>query len=242
MDNQKSRPQLCGGYMANNDQASPAAPPPGWYDDGSGRERWWTGRDWSNYFQTGLQQFHAENTQHSIDVVNCPLCGQSDQLRRVSLVIDEGTTATRGTAITIPKREGRLRLDPTFYVSNSLTQLSSRLTPPKRPEFPALALFFIWWLGSAAAVGLILTVITANPIGFFFGLYAVLGTWIVALIAVPVMAAAQRRKYAARQADWDSRNAHLRSAYYCSRDDVVVADGLAIRPEAFVTSLFPAGK
>jgi len=32
---------------------TPTAPPPGWYDDGSGRQRWWDGGQWTVYAQSG---------------------------------------------------------------------------------------------------------------------------------------------------------------------------------------------
>ncbi len=30
--------------------STPSAPPPGWYDDGTGRQRWWDGVQWTSHY------------------------------------------------------------------------------------------------------------------------------------------------------------------------------------------------
>ena len=44
--------------------SAPTTPPPGWYDDGQGRQRWYDGTQWTNHYAPAPtapppQQFHS---------------------------------------------------------------------------------------------------------------------------------------------------------------------------------------
>ncbi|MEI3867308.1 hypothetical protein V6S02_09480 [Microbacterium sp. CCNWLW134] len=157
------------------------------------------------------------------------------------MIIGEGTSATQGTAVTYARREGRNRVDTTHFSSDSITQLSARLTPPPRPTFPWRTHFLAWTFGLAAAIGVWSAVSSGGGVGAFMaGFLSLFVTWIPGGIIALLTERSQRRTWLVRQEGWDRNDERLRAAYYCARDDVVVEHGTAYRPEQFVASLFSA--
>ncbi|MFD1494429.1 MULTISPECIES: hypothetical protein [Microbacterium] len=160
-------------------------------------------------------------------------------MRRISVVIGEGTSATQGTALTYARREGRNRVDTTVFGSDSVTQLSARLTPPSRPTFPWRQHFLAWTFGLAAAIGVWAAISSGRGAGAFMaGFLSLFVTWIPGGLIALLTQQVQKSSWSARQEDWDRRNGRLRDAYYCARDDVVVENGVSYAPERYLAQVF----
>ncbi|TAJ47899.1 MAG: hypothetical protein EPO52_06815 [Herbiconiux sp.] len=188
--------------MSDPSDAAPPAPA-GWYDDGSGRQRWWTGDDWSDRFQDGLGPVHSLPKS-----TRCPICGSLDRVQMVGMILQQSTT--------LPHRA-----------------LALRLAPPPRPRPPVgpwalwftlggLALALI--TGGAVSGSLIGAVLT----GIYLLLPIVLAAWglagLIALIARP--------HFRRLQGAWDKRAAVYYRSLYCLRDDTMFSAGSpAERPE-----------
>lgn len=239
-------------------------PPSGWYGKPGqpGTEQWWDGASWTGHTRAtptaltpppppsypqapALHRPPAYIPPHSAGMT-CPVCRSNDQMRRVTVVIGEGTSATQGSALTIARREGRTRVDSTSYNSNSITELSSRLTPPPRPSFPWLTYFLGWTFGLAALVGFFAVSqgeggsMGASLGAFIAGFLTLFVTWIPALLISAIIHAFKKRGLEVRGAEWDRRDARLRAAYYCGRDDVIIEGDRAYQPEKYLTGIFSA--
>lgn len=227
------------------------APPPGWYSNPSepGTERWWGGDQWTAHVRKVAeppvdavtdQGRHGSSTRSGL--VTCPVCGLNDQVRRIGVVIGDGTIDHSGSAVTFANREGRLRMDTTAYSGTNVSRLSARLTPPPRPKFPALAFFLGYWALAAFIPFVALAPSNGIPGAIGGALAWALVLWIPAIVALLIHYAIKQKDLQTRQTEWDQRNAHLRSAYYCGRDDVVVEAGAAIRPEQYVAAMFTSAR
>ncbi len=166
--------------------------------------------------------------------VTCPVCGQADALRRVSTVLDEGTSVTAGSAITLtPSGSSAIPFNasPTFYSGATMTALAARLAPPPRPACPSRTVFLWGWFGTAGGIAILMT-IPYGWVGFVLGIFSAFLTWAIGLFAVAIGRNAYRKKYAGLAAIWDQRAARYRAAYYCGRDDVIVEGGGTFQPSA----------
>lgn len=235
-------------------------PPAGWYIQPAQPtvERWWDGAVWTDHSravaaapETSAPEAPPHPEQRG--GIRCPLCRSDDQLRRVSVVVGEGKTATRGTALTLAQQDGRTRIAPTVYGSRGATELSKRLTPPWRPHFPWYVHFVLWLLGIAVIFGIYgaisasaddYTPTSGTYIGGFIGLFIVglFAGFMPAALFTFLTGAFRGPVWRDRQAEWDRQNERLGAAYFCARDDVIVENGVAHKPEQFITQLFDPAK
>lgn len=241
-------------------------PPAGWYIQPAQPtvERWWDGAVWTDHSRAVVPVAPADAPPpadaavvpphpDASGAVRCPLCGRDDQLRRVSVVVAEGKTGTRGTAVTFARQDGRTRVAPTVYGSRGATDLSKRLSAPLRPHFPWYLHAAGWVLGTAVVAGVIGSVVIGSGsdapasgtyiagfvIFFFFGLFI----GIAPAILFTIFAGAwQGPRVRARQEKWDQQSKRLDAAYFCFRDDVIVEDGRSYEPEKFISEAFEGAR
>lgn len=233
-----------------------AGPPEGWYEDTdrAGYKRWWDGVAWTDHRQEKEPAKAVRVVQKPPSLgdvksrvspaptpmqgsTKCPSCHQSDAIQRLSVVIDSGLTTSAGSATTLTTG-GNIAV--TGFNSSTTTRLSARISPPPRPAFPAKGvLFLLWFLCSIVSV--IWVAISSGSVftGLLVGLLLALITWLPALVLMLLIAAMTSNSYKTAQADWDQKAKELRSAYYCSRDDVVFSGDFAASPEAFRARIFP---
>lgn len=84
--------------LATPDSAAPHARP-GWYDDGSGRHRWWTGTNWSEHYSDGLGPAGALPLS-----TRCPTCASLDRVQTVGIILQTGTSPTLAPRFSPPPR------------------------------------------------------------------------------------------------------------------------------------------
>ena len=82
--------------------------PAGWYDDGSGRQRWWDGDQWTEHFAEEQRAQSAETTSQQLDpgvlwaAVGNPLTGIGAGRYRATeeyLIFERGTLSTKSQQI-----------------------------------------------------------------------------------------------------------------------------------------------
>lgn len=173
----------------------------------------------------------------------CPKCDSSDAVSRVSSIIDGGTS--NSASLTMMNQLGH-PLD--FYsgitVGSSTSALAQRFAifvPEARFRFVWLfvgflaSMFTLWQLwfhegGQLDCGSLAMNLIVAGIISMFTG--PILGV-IFGFIA---KASESRSLAASQQASWSAIE-QLRSAYYCSRDDLVFKGSKSGSPEQYVAKL-----
>jgi hypothetical protein len=265
--------------------SSSVLPPAGWYDDPdrAGQHRFWDGSSWTEDRRvpaappppTGPPLPAVPAPVATVPVaaaparIVCPVCGQSDMLRNVGALFDEGTATTHGTAHTVTSGYGSVSgmgSDGTIYSGSARTtsvgttthhavtrtQLAGRFLAPSRPKSDAVAWFFLGWLGTALLIAVLWgpalapssadlgpVVMTIITIGVTF-VVVLAGTWVVGIVVAVIRRAATRARVAQRQAAWDDGYRRLRSAAFCARDGVAVENGRAYSPEGLRDALFGA--
>ena len=166
----------------------------------------------------------------------CPVCRESNSVQRMSVAIDSGFSSTAGSAVTLTTRGN---VGVTNFKSATSTKLSARLAPPPPPVFQFQRNLIGLSIIGAVLIGLWLAISTGSgAIGFAFGLFSIVLTWLPALLITVIAKSVTASSYTAQQAVWARRTRELRSAYYCARDDVVFSGGFATSPEAFRAKLF----
>lgn len=156
----------------------------------------------------------------------CPDCGKDGKVRRVSVVIDGGTTSTTASALTSTVRGSDVRVTSTAATTTSA--LAGRFTPrPPRPLPVGVVV---------APFGFVAFVATA---GVFSRLPDV-ALLAAVLVTVAVCVLLRRRwgpRRAASRALWEACLERVRSGYYCRRDDVAFdADHARVGPPEVFTA------
>ncbi|MCY1718459.1 hypothetical protein OVA26_16105 [Microbacterium sp. SL62] len=141
--------------------------------------------------------------------------------------------------MTLSPNEGKIRVASTYLTTTGMTQLAKRLSPLARPSFPWFAHFIGWTLGITAFAGLVATLSSNEPYMFVVGgFFAIFVAWIPAAVITYVVGKVRARVWRERQGEWDASNERLQAAYFCARDDVIVNEHEAQRPEDFIAELF----
>lgn len=248
--------------------SSSVLPPAGWYEDPehAGRHRFWDGSAWTEDRRPAPPA--GAPVTLSPGVV-CPVCGRSDMLWNVGLILDDGTSTTVGTTRTVSTGYGSMSgmgSDGSLYSgsatmshtgtsthrSTTRTQLAARFTPPSRPRAHFGAWFVLGWFGAALVIALLWgpalapaspdlgpIVMTGITIAVAF-VVVLAGTWIVGLAVAFIQRAVTAGSLARRRSAWDHACVRLRAAAYCARDGVAVDGGRALSPEALRQELFPS--
>jgi len=223
--------------LASPDAAA-SHPPPGWYDDGSGRQRWWTGRDWSDHFQDGLGPVGPLPLS-----TRCPTCGSLDRVQMVGILLQEGTSHSTTSGVAFTSGISSSPFGTGMRVGSSVSSiratttgssaLAQRLSPPPRPRAPVRQ-WVLWYTLGGEVVALIYganlsgSLIGAVLTGIFLLLPIVLSAWALAGITALVTQPHYRRL----QAVWDQKAAPYYRHLYCLRDDTMfIAGSPAQRPE-----------
>ena len=161
--------------------------------------------------------------------LSCPVCGQSDQIQRVSTIMDSGTTNSVGFGISTPISLHPHHSSMMAFGSQSASHLVSRFLPGSRPEvnfisvflssalFGYICAFFIMenWFEDAEINELADLVARVVVVGIFsvplagllmIPLYFIINFW-------------KRRKLISSQSQWDQAVYVIRSAFFCHRDE-----------------------
>lgn len=168
----------------------------------------------------------------------CPVCGQNDQLNWVGNILDRGTsqTVTSGIAFT-PQGFAPMML-------GSMTQdgFTQRFSPPRKFGIPT----FFGVLGSLA-LGIVAWDLIIN-IGFFqtpfgWGWFVTAVLSLAGAIPLGVLTAIVLEiiKFVAgggKRRFWNWAYNKLWYSVYCSRDNMVFADGYCAPPQQYVQHLF----
>ncbi len=267
--------------------SSPSLPPADWYDDPEkpGWRRFWDGSTWTS--DRHPVPGSAPPAPPSVELsgpsegaaavgapasaanatITCPVCGRSDMLQNIGVILDQGTSTTQGRARTTTAgsaQMGGMASDLTLYSGSATTsststtrswsvthsQLASRFLPPRRPRPSFLMWFLVIWLGSTLLVAVIFgaqfapqSASYSPAVGVIIGMVSVLIVtffvmWIPALVVALIIRAVSAPALAARRKQWDRRTARLRGGYFCARDGVAVDDGRASTPEEFRQLVF----
>jgi hypothetical protein len=189
----------------------------------------------------------------------CAGCGRTELSQALGPVLDLGIAVLScspdapplGTGVGLGShRLARLRsasgAAQLSTTATALIGLTQRLLPPPPPRFPFGRVFAGGWVGTAVLLALLSLTRSSGAdeaggrpgffafallIGLCFGwLVGLLGGALGALLRLPHDRRARVR--------WTRRWERLRSASYCSWDDVVSDRGQAYRPEEFVHVVF----
>jgi hypothetical protein len=172
--------------------------------------------------------------------VLCPQCQKDDQLQRISTIVDTGTSQTTGVGIgaIIAGARGQHPIGVAGYASSNSSQLAKRLGGAPEPRFSfAKAILILWALISIVLVPVLLSLDSDSPLWVIVALGIFFSFWGGLLLSIPVLLIGDLSLRPAR-ARWRQRMEHIRSAYYCHRDDLVVAMDGSGSPEQYVAWCF----
>lgn len=169
----------------------------------------------------------------------CPLCHRNDMTQRVSAVIDQGTTITRGSASTVGFGTNGMFFAPVSVSNQSMSALAQRFNFPKYPR--SLGGTYIMWsiffsIVAAMTAGVSMQWVNqgmASP-PLLFAVFL-----LVLLVAGFIMVRTNASRRVAQQ-DWVRRASEARAGYYCYRDDIAWLPGStdAAQPETFAARFF----
>lgn len=178
--------------------------------------------------------------------LRCPVCKKDDNVRKISVVLDEGTSSSETFGLNIPINNHRKHQNDAFSVSTFSTTtksaLVSRLQPPDRPLqkwshfklinfMPYFFGFFIIVLISSsnnfAGAGAIL--LTSIVGGLFYGGIIFI---IVSFIKQQFVPPSEEQK------KWQKSLSKYRNSFYCFRDDICFNEEFHETPYRFRVELF----
>jgi hypothetical protein len=178
--------------------------------------------------------------------LRCPVCKKDDNVRKISVVLDEGTSSSQTFGLNIPINNHRKHQNDAFSVSTFSTTtksaLVSRLQPPDRPLqkwshfklinfMPYFFGVFIIVLSSSsnnfAGAGEIL--LTSIVGGLFYGGIIFI---IVSFIKQQFVPPSEEQK------KWQKNLSKYRNSFYCFRDDICFNEELHETPYRFRVELF----
>jgi hypothetical protein len=186
------------------------------------------GRDVStSYWQSG-------------SAITCPRCGKDDQLQRVSTIVDSGTSQTNGVGVgaVVAGAGGRHPVAVAGYTAENKSNLAGRLSGPREPRFGIIKSFLMAWIPLTIVVlfyfrsvdsqsNILWTIVISGFVAFWVSLIPTLLIYFIGDLTL-----------IKKRAQWRKNLAHLREAYYCHRDDLVIAtDGLGT-PEEYAAWCF----
>jgi hypothetical protein len=167
----------------------------------------------------------------------CPKCGQSDAIRKVNSIVDEGTTYTKFNQVGMSIAGDRTGFSTALGDTASQTDLASALASPSKPRapfrrgFPGLrSTCVVWILGLMIATfvcGFIFLYPTYRdrpllnfiPIIIFITVASVLGRWLWTSNRRETKEFRQaQEQYPLELAQWERAMARWEQLYYCSRD------------------------
>lgn len=182
-----------------------------------------------------------------MDYSICPCCDSNDSVQRVATVVDNGTESGMTGGASIVLGNGNIALAPGIYGSINRTRLARRLSP--RTIAPGNIEPWVFFLGylvlscfSAYVIASIATpqLMAGKDIleaGFIVFLWFFPGM-IVASIVFTIIYLICYATMLGQRKKWMIAAEHLRSSYYCFRDDVVFDEVDWASPEDFVPYLF----
>ena len=180
---------------------------------------------------------------NSLDLF-CPMCKQSDQIQRVSTIMDSGMSNSVGFGISTPISLHPHHSSMMAFGSQSVSHLASRFFPCSRPEVDFLSVL----LHSAlyGYLGAFLIMYTASDTKDANLVAMVI---VVALFSIPLAVILmiplyffinyrQRRKLIPAQSQWDQAVYRIRSAFFCHRDETCFDSDSWDHVDSYVTSVY----
>lgn len=154
--------------------------------------------------------------------VKCPLCGEDDQVQRLSALVGEetGTITLRGTTVSATKRARRGTAIGVGYSKMSgmtASTVSSRLRPPVRQQAHGWGCFTL--LSCVFAAFAFIGMVTGGS-----ALGGLAGFLILTAISI-FLARGWIHRSTERTQHYQRRLTRWRELYYCHRDDVVYRPG-----------------
>ena len=166
----------------------------------------------------------------------CPVCRKDDRLVRVSGLLDSASSQTTGSGTTVGIGAGSGGLGAgvavSEYQAETVTRLVQRFAPPSAPKGVGCGITALSVLAILVVVGVLGALGAPDVVGWIV-LVAGIGAGIFAYVRLSPARGAQK-------VVWQECLDEVRSAYYCSRDDVAFEAGdlEASTPEALVLTLF----
>lgn len=176
--------------------------------------------------------------------VQCPRCGQSDAIAKVTAIVADGTNLAETGTLGMPLLANDSSLLGFWGTSTSRSTLASQLAPPAKPSKPigygwaiilliarsTLAVIVLLMTSAVAALTFpfLVTVYRQNPVlalipvvGIIIGSLLLLRWIVVSLIRDVGKANNQSSAYAVEIEAWQRAMSRWKALYYCSRDDGV---------------------
>lgn len=173
----------------------------------------------------------------------CPVCGLSDQIQKVTAIVDSGTSSTNltgPTAVVTTNEKGKLNYGGGFTTMSgrSITNLAQTLTPHNKPTKKSVygcGTYLLLALVGLMTIPLIgATAENGNPAAGFFLAVILWGGILWYLIDNNKKKSAEyEAEYKRALAQWEKGVRSWDTLYYCFRDDVVFSAEnrtLQIRP------------
>jgi hypothetical protein len=177
--------------------------------------------------------------------LKCPKCKKDDNVRKISVVLDEGTTTSQTLGFNVPINNHRKHQNDAFSVStfstSSQSVLVSRLQPPAKPRqkwayftiknfLPYAIIPFVYLFFSNIQR---LDIVYNINSSFFTAIFV--GGIVFCIVAFIKQQSVPPSK---AQKKWQSSFSKYRSSFYCFRDDICFNEQLNENPEQFKTKLF----
>jgi len=164
----------------------------------------------------------------------CPKCGLLDQVKRIGVVVDIGSSRTKGTATTVGVGTFGVGVAGTSFNARTSSDLATRFKVPKAPS-PGRDAGICFATALFAFLILIAMVFGNDQPEWVAGLALVVSS----VLATPVYGQSARGVEHRRHL-WKSAGETLREGYFCVRDNVAFRDGAthASDPERFTGAVF----
>ncbi len=176
--------------------------------------------------------------------IACPKCGRADVIRKVTSIVDEGTTYTDSNRLGMSISGDDTQFYTGFGRSVSRTELASALAPPQKPTQPfrrgwsGIFLNFHWncagsilglmIVGAVCSLPLLYTTYRENPLLIFVPVVILLFAAIVLIRWAWLSSRRETRtlreaeaQYPLQVEAWKRALERWKQLYYCQRDDGV---------------------
>ena len=180
--------------------------------------------------------------------LSCPVCGQSDQIQRVSTIMDSGTTNSVGFGISTPISLHPHHSSMMAFGSQSVSHLATRFLPGSRPEVNFSSVLF--WSGICGYIFAFFIMenwfedADINGLGDLIARVFVVGMFSVplaGLLMIPLyffINYRRRKELIPAQSQWDQAVYKIRSAFFCHRDETCFDSDFWDHVDSYVINVY----
>jgi hypothetical protein len=181
--------------------------------------------------------------------MKCPKCKKNDQVKKVSVVLDEGSSSSNTIGLSIPLNKRNQNYKEPIYLSGyntqSATGLVQRLSPPNKPRWRHFKFYTFFWIHFMPIFTFFSVFNLENPdysnwsdfryFGLAAGSAIVIGLFTLTVVGFAVELFAPKNK---AQLDWDNNLYFYRESYFCFRDDICFNKEFYDEPVKFKNHIF----